>query len=190
MSSSAMRRARQYKKWTKARWIAPLVIGSSLVPVLGTSSASAAVATPNQVCSQSSSYSVGSTVGKVMNRMGPVYSDYNGTPYSESATFTETQGGTSTYSISVGGSFDLDLIIAGAQGTTSWTLSQSWSVGTGNNVTITVPSHQTGNGEYGNWRWENTGTYYTYNAYCQVSSSTKITTLLPTNHNGWVTWNS
>lgn len=151
-------------------------------------SALAATTNPDQMCSTTSSYSVDSVVGQVMNRMGIVYTDYNGTPNDATASFTAQTAGTSTAAISASGTFSIDAIIAGAQASTSLTLTQSWYVGTGTTMSITVPPYRYGNGEYGNWRWVTNGTYYTYGAYCQVTSSTSMRTSVPSNHDGWYTW--
>ncbi len=151
-------------------------------------SALAATTNPDQMCSTTSSYSVNSVVGQLINRMGNVYTNYNGTPNDATAEFTAQTAGTSTVAISASGTFSIDAIIAGAQASTSITLTQSWYVGTGTSISITVPPYHYGNGEYGNWRWVTNGTYYTYGAYCQVTSSTNMRTSVPTNHDGWDTW--
>ncbi len=161
------------------------VIAACLAPNY---TALAATTGPSYMCSTTSSYTVDSVVGKVINRAGPILTNYNGTPYNATATFTERTSGTSTVAISASGTFSIDAIVAGAQASTSLTLTQSWYVGTGTSISITVPPYEYGNGEFGNWRWVPHGTYYTYGAYCQVTSSTAVETSVPTNHNGWTTW--
>lgn len=144
--------------------------------------------TPGGYCSTQNSYAVDSTVGQQIDKQGPIQTDYNGTDSNATMSLSKSTTGTAQIALSVGGSFDIDAIIAGAQATTSLALSYSQSYGLANTITITVPPHEYGNGTWGDWRWVTRGTYYTYGLYCKETSATTMTTYVPSNHVGWDTW--
>jgi hypothetical protein len=118
------------------------------------------------------------------------YANYNGTPYTATMTLTSTQSGTVGVSVSVGGTFDISAIVAGAQASTSATLTSSQYAGVGNSISFSVPPYEYGVGQYGVWRLKTYGEYYYETNTCQTQDIQYFYTWVPRNASGWNVWDS
>lgn len=173
-----------------SRWLCAAVAGLAMAG-FGSAPASAATTAPHEynACPSEWVYEVTSVGGNTFYALpGGTYKDYNGTPYNAIATFNATVSGTIGTSVSLGGSFNISAIVAGAQLTTSSTLSASVTAGLNNSIAITVPPYRYGNGSWGAWRWKTAGHYYLLNTNCTESSSSYPTTYVPHIAPGWNTW--
>lgn len=127
-------------------------------------------------------------VGEAHVGRGPVFKNHNGTSHNAMATFTSTTTGTVTYSITASATFKIDVILAGAQATVDVGLQLAHAYAEGDQMSITVPAHKYGYGQYGAWRSEFQGYYEWVNGVCEASHKDYITAWIPQKSSGWDTW--
>lgn len=121
-------------------------------------------------------------------KVGPTYSNYNGTGSSASMTLTNSVSGTVsvTYSGSSNVSGSVKLVTLGA--TFGISAQASITATVGNSITITVPAGKTGNGDYGVWRAYVTGkeVYYLNNCTSGGSSASNVWAPYRVAWNTWI----
>ena len=171
-----------------SRWFCAAVVGLAFAG-LWAAPASAATTAPHEynACQSEWVYNVTNVGGNTFYGL-VTYKDHNGTPYNATVTFTSTVSGTIGTTVTLGGSFNISAIVAGAQVTTSQALTASVTAGLNNSIAITVPPGKYGYGSWGAWRWKTSGHYYLLNSNCTESNSSYPTTYVPHIAAGWDTW--
>jgi hypothetical protein len=167
--------------------IASTIMVSGLTPALA--STTAGIYRPHgRSCPAHYEYDVSSTAGDYHHGVGPTFKDYNGGSKGVNETFTATVSASASVTVSVSGSFDIDAIVAGASATAGISLSASVTLAAGTTASVYTPSKEYGEGQYGVWEWETTGSYYYVTSGCAIQDKKTITTKVPENASGWDTW--
>ena len=147
------------------------------------------VVSPNSYyCDPGWIYDSVSDRGRQMYPTTVVYSDYNGTPYNATATFSATTAGWATLTTTIGGSADANVIVAGVDVSLNISVAVTLYASTGNAIAITVPPYKTGNGQHGVWRKVAYGHYYYLMSNCAIGTDKGWVTSYSPWTVGWNTW--
>lgn len=139
------------------------------------------------VCSAGWFFTPQSRGADTFSKVGPTYSNDNGTPYNASMTLSSTVTGTVYASVSGSTNVGLSVKVASVATTYGISSTASMSVTTGNSITITVPPNATGNGDYGAWRADVRGVDRYQTANCAITQTLQTTIYAPYRR-GWNTW--
>lgn len=122
-----------------------------------TTASSSGVQPQTKVCQSGGGwvYTYKSTTLAVANS----YTDYNGTGSNETVAFNNTSSSTKSSTKSANVSVDLSDIIESVNAQFGYSTTSSETSGTGQTVTMTLPSHQYGHGNFGAWT-KNIGVQY------------------------------
>ena len=167
---------------------AALACGGALLTAVPANAASASPGTVHpDACPATGPDYTFTAEGNNFHGVGPVFSDYNGSGGTATVTLTSTTSSTVTSTWSATLSVSTDALIVKASASLGYSYATAQEVSEGNAISIPVPSHKYGDGQYG----DNQGIvkveqYYTNNG-CEVYGATYATGILDKTV-GWNTW--
>jgi hypothetical protein len=126
--------------------------------------------------------------GSSLARVGAGQSNYNGSNFDVTNTFSAKASGTISQSVSASTSLNGNVVVAGAEAKVGYDLSVALTAELGNTTQLRTPPKKTGNGDYGVYRIQTSGTYYKVTGQCTVTPYP--TTAWSPWRVGWHTWNS
>ena len=126
-----------------------------------------------------------------LKRVGPVYSNFNGTDHEARVRLNATRNDTVSFRVTVGVEVAAKAaIFAEVRAKVEASVERSITTGRENEITITVDPHRWGNGSYGVWRVVTTGRLYYLTDRCNVTRDYgRVKSLAPLTE-GWCTWQS
>jgi hypothetical protein len=125
--------------------------------------------------------------GNVFHDGSPEYTDYNGTGSTVTDSFTNQWAGTIGSTISGQLTISESLLIEDASAQLGLSLTASVTATTGHTVTMTIPSHKYGHGEYGSWQRHIEVETYNQNSVCAQTNQAYTNDYLD-NGVGWNLW--
>lgn len=139
------------------------------------------------LCNPGWYYRVISRGADTHSQVGPTQSDYNGTGSAALVTLTAQMSGSVSATFSGSTNVGASIKLAEIHTTYGINVQSTITVTIGNQIQISVPSHMTGNGNYGAWRAHTTGVEEWYTSTCSVTSSAGTSEYSPYKV-GWNTW--